>query len=382
MHLADHFDRGVVRGVIAFAKSRPDWQLFGPGWMFPPLDDLSNWHGHGVIARIEDLRTADLLSRSGMPVVDVAGAFPQERIATVRNDDAATGSVVGDYLAGRGLRNFAFFGVTGTVWSELREEGLRRAVGEHAMKLHTFNRPLDWWKTPGESPEVARFVASLPPVTGVLACNDATALKVLSGCRAAGRLVPDEIAVVGVDNEDIVCELALPALTSVELNLEDIGRRAAAELDAAIQRGSAAANEKPEILIPPRRLFERESSRTFPTSDPVVRDALRLMHMRAADASLTTDTLAREVAVSRRSLESRFRRETGETIHHTLVGIRMRLACTMLRETRLKISAIAGQSGFGSESRFFQSFRTRMGMTPGEYRGRNPAHPTSLRNLT
>jgi LacI family transcriptional regulator, galactose operon repressor len=366
MGLADHFDREVVRGVIRFSKNRPGWQLFGHGWMFSPLDDLAHWNGDGVIARVESTGMAELLASLHLPIVDVAGAYLHYGFESIKNDDVATGRLVGKYLTDRGLRNFAFFGVTGADWSHARERGFEESVlgSMSDTGVGSFTRPLTWWKTPGTNAEVADFVADLPRPAGAFACNDATALKVLLACRSVGRMVPDELAVVGVDNEDITCEIAQPALSSVALDLEKIGYQAADRLDLILHgRGAESAHTR----IPPSRLHERVSSRIFPTKDPLVRRALEMIHGRV-DSGISTPDLIEAIPLSRRSLEIRFRRETGKTLHRAIMDARLARACDLLRDTETKIAAVSHESGFQSIQRFFEVFRTHLGVTPGEYR--------------
>ncbi len=369
MELADHYDREIVRGVIRFSKTRSDWQLFGHGWMFSPLDDLPHWNGDGVIARVESREMAELLASLDVSVIDVAGAYVDYGFQSIQNDDEETGRLVGNYLADRGLRNFAFFGVTDVDWSVARERGLSEAVQNavREAKVGSFTRPLSWWKTPGSNAEVADFIADLPVPAGVFACNDATALKVLHACRSVGRGVPDELAVVGVDNEDITCELAQPALSSVALDLERIGYESASRLDLVLRYPSEAPGK---VRIPPDRLYERVSSRIFPTTDPMVRRALELIHGRIA-SGIATPELMEAIPLSRRSLEIRFRRETGKTLHRAIVDARLGRACDLLRDTDAKIAAVAQDSGFQSIQRFFEVFKARFGLTPGEYRRRH-----------
>lgn len=184
--------------------------------------------------------------------------------------------------------------------------------------------------------------------------------------------MPDDVSVVGVDNDDITCALAQPALTSIGMRLEEIGYGAAEHLsilldtppnDGAGERRSVPRHQ----TVPPGRLIERDSSRIFPTTDPFVKRALEFIYS-AADSFTSVPDVARRVALSRRSLELRFKRETGAALQKTITKVRMLRACELLRETNDKITAVASGAGFNSVQRFFELFRLQLGMTPLEYR--------------
>ena len=362
MGLIDYFEHGVARGVVRFARGRPDWDLYGYGWMFQSLGSLERWDGDGLVARIESRKHADQLAARGIPVVDVAGAWGRTGFRQVCNDDAATGALAGRHLRALGLGSYAFCGVGRVGWSLARREAFRAAVAP--LRVAVFEQPLAWWENLRESPRFDDWLRGLRRPVAVFACNDTAGLKTGAACRRLGLEVPADVAILGVDNEDILCELSVPPLSSISLDLERIGWEAAETL-AGFMDGRPARPEP--LLIPPREVVERASTRTVATGDSLVNDALRLIHGSAA-GPLTVGAIIKSVPGSRRSLEKRFRKTLGRSIHQEIIGARIDSARRLLRDTTLTVAAIGAETGFANSQRFYAAFRGVQGITPGAYR--------------
>ena len=277
MGLIDHYEHGVARGVVRFARGRPDWDLYGFGWMFQAMGSLERWDGDGIVARIESRRDADLLAARGIPVVDVAGAWPRPGFRQVSNDDRATGRLAGRHLKTLGRRTFAFCGVARVGWSRARREAFRDEVD--AARLSVFEQSLGWWEKLHRSEPFDRWLAALPRPAAVFACNDTVGLKAAAAARRLGLDVPGDLAILGVDNEDILCELSVPPLSSIALNLERIGWEAAEAL--ALFMDGRSGRAEPSV-VSPREVVERESTRTIATGDALVDRALGAIHGAAA----------------------------------------------------------------------------------------------------
>jgi len=361
MGLIDHYEHGIARGVVRFARGRPDWDLYGYGWMFQSMGSLERWDGDGIIARIESARDADRLAAGGIPVVDVAGAWQRPGFRQVSNDDAATGRLAGRHLASLGRRSMAFCGVSRVGWSRVRREAFRGAV--EAPRLSIFERPLAWWEKLHRSEAFDQWLARLAPPAAVFACNDTVGLKLAATCRRRGLAVPADVAILGVDNEDILCELSVPPLSSISLDLERIGWEAAKALAAFLDGRPAAA----AVAVPPREVVERESTRTVRTGDELVDRALAVIHGEGGPRATVSQILA-SVHCSRRTLEKRFRAALGRGIHEEVVRRRVETARRLLRETNLTVASVAGETGFASAQRFYAAFGRVQGTTPGAYR--------------
>jgi LacI family transcriptional regulator len=370
MELTDFYDHGIARGIVRYAKSRPSWRLYGYGWMFRPLTDLSSWHGDGVISRVETARDADRLASLRLPVVDVAGAFSRPRFRHVTNDDFLTGVEAAAHLKACGFQRFAFLGVSGTRWSEERLRGFLHGLSTvgAGRAVPRFSRSLSWWENPGESPAaLADFLSRLELPAALFACNDTTGLRATELAHRRGIAVPEGLAILGVDNEDILCELASPSLSSIMLDCEAIGFRAAALMDEILD-GSGPA-EGSRTGIPPRDVAERETTRIFSCADEVVSRAVTFIRARAHEGMDVGDVV-RVAAASRRSLEIRFRSAMDRTIHEEIVRTRLARARRLLKDTPLTMDRVATGAGFGALQRFHAAFKRAEGMSPGEWRDR------------
>ena len=372
--LSDAYGRATARGVIRFAKTRGDWKLYGAvrrdfGFQPDEEDVPAERRPDGIIARVESAAEARELAGFGIPVVDVAGAFPFAGSAgttflEANNDDFLTGRRAGEYLRGLGFRNFGFCGVAAVDWSKRRRHGFAEAVGAGNESMQSFERPLDWWKDIGrEEPELRTFLQRLPLPAALFACNDLAGLKVVESCRMSGLAVPDEVAVLGVDDEDLVCELADPSLSSVRLDCEGIGR-AAAELMDQILNGETVERKR---VVAPKEVIERESTRTMAADDELAARALswiRANVMRGIDAG----ELAAAFPVCRRALERRFKAAWGKTPHEAIIGARLERAKRVLAATDLPLDEVARESGFGGLQRFHIAFKKNEGLSPGAWR--------------
>jgi LacI family transcriptional regulator len=362
MGLVDHYEHGIARGVVRFARERPDWDLYGYGWMFQTMGSLERWDGDGIVARIESSRDADLLAERGIPVVDVAGAWMRPGFRQVSNDDVATGRLAGRHLAGLGRRRFAFCGVNRVGWSRARREAFRGAVGN--APLAVFEQSLIWWEKLHRSEHLDRWLTRLPRPAALFACNDTVGLKTATACRRLGLGVPADVAIIGVDNEDILCELCVPPLSSIALDLERIGWEAAQAL-AGIMDGRPG--HAAPVAVPPREVVERESTRAIATGDELVDHALGVIHG-APVSGLSVSRILVAVHCSRRTLEKKFQAALGRSIHQEIIRRRVESARRLLRDTTLTVAAIAAEAGFGNAQRFHAAFRKVQGSTPGAYR--------------
>jgi LacI family transcriptional regulator len=371
MGLTDYYEHGIARGVVRFARGRPDWDLFGSGWMFQAMGSPDRWTGDGIIARVESARDADLLAARRIPVVDVAGAYTRAGFRQVSNDDRATGTLAGRHLVGLGRRAWAFCGVSRVGWSLARREAFRSAVGAvegavegaGAPRLALFEHSLSWWEKTQHSEALQQWLSRLPRPVALFACNDTVGLKAAASCGRAGLDVPGDIAILGVDDEDILCELSSPPLSSIALDLERIGWKAAEALAAQMEGRGASA----PVLVAPREVVERESTRAIATGDDLVDAALAAIH-RAPAPGLTVPGVLAAVPCSRRTLEKRFRSSLGRSIHEEIVRRRVEAARRLLRDTTLTIAAVASEAGFANAQRFYAAFRKEHGTTPGAYR--------------
>jgi LacI family transcriptional regulator len=370
------YGRGILRGLAQYAHVHGPWAFFTqerelhsgiPAW-------LQTWKGHGIIARIEDRRTAQALLRLGVPVVDVLGNMRFEGIPGFDTDADAVARAVADFLLRAGFRNFAYCGYRGIPFSDRREAAFLEQLGRHGHKVHVFSA------LPSEFPDahiqaveqrglgmeasIARWLRKQPRPLALFACNDVRAQQVLNACREHGLNAPEEVAVIGVDNDDVLCNLCEPTLTSVEPDTERIGYEAAALLDRMIrgQRPKAGITQ-----IPPARIVERTSTDVVPIADPVTVQAVRYIRDHVNDGIAVKDVLA-HVGRSRTDLEQRFRRWLKTSVRGEIQRRRMDRVCRLLHETDLNLSRVAEGAGFASAAHLCRVFQLQFRQTPTQYR--------------
>lgn len=367
MGLNDTYEHGITRGVTKYAKSHRNWRLYGYGWMFRPLEALEHWQGEGIIARVESSEDAQRLAALRIPVVDVAGAYLHPAFHQVNNDDELTGRTAGQHLLSCGFKQFAFCGVKSVGWSEKRKSGFLSALGMGVGEVPGFEESLPWWEQLENSQHLNEWLRQLEYPVGVFACNDTAGLKLTDLCRKLGLEVPEAVAILGVDNEDVLCEMAAPTLSSIALDCEAIGYRAASVLDRLLTGAATPQPAEPPIQIPPLQVIARESTRVYTCEDPLVERAVRYIRSHATEPIKVPDVLS-QVAASRRSLEKRFYIHMGHSLHTEIIKARIEYSKALLRNSNQTVSVIAEESGFQTLQRFHAVFKDLVGITPARYR--------------
>ncbi len=361
--------RDILRGVARYVREHEPWALYHephgleasvPQW-------LRRWNGDGIIARIQTRRIAQQLAASGIPVVDVLGVVPELPFPLVLVDNVAVARMAAEHLLERGFRRFGFFGIEGENWSEQRYAGFCAAVAGVQSQVPICRLPRDakgrrsWERAENH---VARWIAALPKPAGVLICSDQRGSLFLEACRRAGVSVPNDIAVVSVDNDEPLCEVCLPPLSSVEPGHLNVGYQAAALLDSMLRGGSAS--RKP-LQLQPLETVTRQSSDTLAVDDPRIGFALRLIRENAP-SGMRIDDIAREVGLSRSVLQRRFRATLHCSIHQEILNVRIRHARELLATTEISLAEVAEQAGFKHQEYLGAVFRARVGKTPAQVR--------------
>jgi LacI family transcriptional regulator len=288
----------------------------------------------------------------------------------VETDDRAVAKLAVDHLIERGLRHFAFCGDSRYTWSRYRQAYFEELVGLAGFECSSFN-PEPSHHLGKEYGAIAQWLAKLPRPRGVMACYDSRAHHVLDVCRNEGIVVPDEVAVIGVDNDELLCRLTSPPLTSVALNSQAIGYLAASLLD----RMMAGETVAPEVhLVEPIGIVCRQSTDVLAIKDPLVARAVRFIHEHACEGINVNDVL-RDIPMSRRVLESRFRKFLERSPHDEIVKVRIRRVKELLCETDLPLYVIAEKTGFEHVEYLSVAFKREEGMWPSAYRAQRPIAP-------
>ncbi|HYO24757.1 MAG TPA: XylR family transcriptional regulator [Lacipirellulaceae bacterium] len=368
------YGRGLLRGIVRYARLHGPWRFYlTPGDFAQALPQMHQWGGTGIIARIETAEVARAILAAKLPTIalDVSQSVPLKApgiagFSEIASDSKSAAALAAEHLLDRGYKHYAYVGEPDRLWSQNREVGFRERLSQagHDPLVYVPPRTVADRHWEREQVLLATWLAELPKPVGILACNDDRGRQVLDACRAAGVSVPLEAGVVGVDNDALLCELADPPLSSVALNAETGGYRAAALLDRMMK----GRIRKPQrLLVEPTNVVERRSTQASAVDDPDVAAALEFIHHHAADP-IGVDDVVNHLEMSRRALELRFRDAVGRTPHDELQRVRLNRAQRLLLETDLPIPKVALAAGYRSGSYLAQVFQKQVGRTPAQYR--------------
>lgn len=341
------------RGVARFAHEH-NWFVTIEDRAMPPKD----WDGDGVMVTLGTNHQALFKAvcryrRRGIPVVDLTNARPELKLPRVRGDNDAIARLAAEHLKAHGLTSAAWYSTNrGNVQSQ-RLAGFERHFGSKVIRLT------------GLAPdELAERLAAIQKPLGVFTYSDYDATKVLNACRRAGIGVPDEVAIVGVDDNRLLCENQCVPITSVRHDHERIGYEGAAQLER-LMNGSDP--EPLEILIPPLGIATRKSTDVFAAADPLVHAAYAMMASEIGNRIPVT-ALAATLHVGIDTLEAAFRRETGHSIKREMMRMRLEKAVQLLKTTDLKLESVASETGFCNAAHLSNELRAKTGRKASEFR--------------
>jgi len=375
---ARSYGRSLLRGIVRYARLHGPWAFYiTPGDLQQSLPKMGRWGATGIIARIESPQVAKTVLSTGLPLIaldltaeQLTSGHPLSDTCEISPDSYLAGRMAAEHLLERGLRQFAFAGVAEEVlWSSRRGEGFRVRLAEAGFSCHEYRlrEPTQNRHWGMELAHLSKWLRGLPKPIGLLACDDDRGREVLEACRAAELLVPEDVAVVGVDNDELLCDLSDPPLSSVALNAERGGYEAAALLDGLM---SGRVHGTHRILVAPTWVVTRRSTDILALEDRVVATALRFIHENAR-RPITVKDLARKAELSRRTLELRFRKVAGRSIHEEIERVRLERAKRLLLETMIPLPQVAEASGFSNASYLIRVFHRQIGVPPAQYRARN-----------
>ena len=376
------YGRGLLRGVASYLHAHPDWSVYlqSRSPEDPPPPWLEGWDGHGIIARVESRTLEQAIRRTGLPVIDVRGAFDLE-MPLVETNEHSTCRLAFEHLRSRGFRNLAFCGFAGANYSERRLRYFRELASAPEFSFESYESPISG-QTGSElmlssreqlamfsANSLTRWLQELPKPVGLFACNDVCGQQVLNACREAGLAVPEQIAVLGVDNDTVHCELSEPPLSSIQLNAERIGSVAASLLDDLMEGGRQPSAK---TFIDAVQIVVRQSTDIVAVDDDVVARAVRFIRQNASDAIGVSDVV-RAAGVSRRQLERRFQQHLQRTPNDEIQRVRIRRIKELLTGTDLSLSEIAANIGFDHPEYLSTLFKKAVGITPIAFRRQQKA---------
>lgn len=371
--------RNVCEGIAAFAREHPEWNLVMYEDGLPSKAELNACHG--FLWCVSDAKTAAELTASRRPVIDLIsdGKFPGT--VSVGADHEACGRMAAEHFLSRHFTHFAFLGWQGLNFSGARESSFAAALASHSyacavystgsMSMSRFvNESVQRERLvlPPDEKEIVAWLGRLPKPVGVFCANDLRAWQLSAICRQYGIAVPDEVAILGADNDSVPCFFSSAPLSSVDTNTRETGYRAAVLLDDLMTGRRTAAEGG--LLVPPCEVVARESTAVDPVEPPWLASALAFIRANV-DRPLSAEEVVRQTGKSYATVENAFRRELGTSVQKEIMRIRLERAEHYLRTTSMPLAQIAARCGFATQQYFNLRFRRVHGVTPGEWRQRS-----------
>jgi LacI family transcriptional regulator len=367
------YDRLIIGGIARYVREHEPWSLYVEEDPLQRLPDLARWRGQGIIANFDDRRVARALRNLGVPRVGVGGGYGwydvDSGIPYVYTDNHVIGRLGAEHLLACGFEHLAFYGYPKTPtsgWSEERAIAFTQACAAAGRECRVFSGRHGTARRWRElQRELTGWIAGLPKPVGLMACNDVRARHVLEACRSLGLRVPIDVAVLGVDNDEMICELTDPPLSSIDQSARRIGYEAAAMLARLMRRPPELVDGR--VVVPPIGVIGRASTDTMATrEEAVVTVLVRLRDdpWRKPDVA----ALAAEACVSRSTLEQRFRAVVGRSIHEEFVRQRVVALRRLIAGTELPLKMIAVRARFPSVQYMTTFLQRHTGLTPARLR--------------
>jgi LacI family transcriptional regulator len=394
VELAVGYREAVVRGLWRFLQTRPLWEHQGCELHVGELNALRNWKPDGIVAGLYDINLGRALKRLNAPIVDVYNCVELTGVVQVGIDDVAVGDMAAKYLLSLGLKNLALVGDYSTRYALERRDAFLRILHAEDLKCYQWDPtekhrpPVEHLRRGGTSASspgshtfsatawsssfrrqwgdaVSQWITDLPKPVGIFALNDDWATMIVDQCNHQSIAVPEQVAILGVDNAELLCQMGRPPLSSIETPAEKVGWEAGVALEKLMEGKPVSSRQ----LLQPVRVVERQSTNILAIDDPDVTAAIRFIQ-----ANVHRGIGVREVLMTvpsrRRTLEMSFRKSVGRSILDEIQRLRVERAKMLLSSTDLKLSVVAQRSGFRSASRLCRMFRQVSGETPAHFRRR------------
>jgi LacI family transcriptional regulator len=375
-----HYGRELLLGIGDYIRAHEPWSIYisERGHTDPDPPWLKDWDGDGIITRSVDLKLCRAAKARGIPVVNVRYLFAKPEFPAVFPEQRLIGERTAAHLIERGFHHFGYVGLEGKGWEAIRRKFFVQALRDQGLSQVDILllTPDSQWEVQQE--RLADWLLSLPKPVGIMASNDSQGVALLDACRRVKFKVPEDVAVVGVDNDPVLCSLANPPLSSLEQNVRDIGYHAALLLDR-MMRGKKV--EARNYYLEPGHVVTRESSDILAIQDEAIARAVRYIRENS-DKSIKVNDVVSASGISRRSLELKFIEHIGITPLEEIHRIQLDRIKQLLIDTDMSIAELARQTGFRYQEYFARFFKQRTGLTPTKFRRMDRNRKSSLTRST
>jgi len=367
----------LLKGIMDYSKKHEPWVLC----RMPPafrqqygiegiLSWAKKWKADAIIAQFDSVDNVDLFRENG--IVALAQDY-KSRFSTIPNitsDYKLTGKMVADFFLQRGFKNFAFFGYKNACWSQERCEGFKDEITKFGFQKNFYafhNQKLEelWYY---KQHPVSKWLKSLPKPIALMACDDTQGQIITEICKICNLRIPEDIAVMGVDDDEMTCDLSDPSLSSVLLDVEKGGYDSAELIDKMVK--SQNFDDYRDIFISTSYIVQRQSTNVYPIQDKEIAKALKFIDECTLE-KINVEDVVRQVALSRRLLEIRFKEFTKMSVYQYIMKKRMDRFAQLLLESNMPVTEVAAQIGITDMKNLSRQFKTIEGCSPLEYRKRH-----------
>lgn len=365
---ASEYDRRLLRGLVKYSKEHGSWLFYRmPSHLRENLDSgravidwARKWKADAIVGRWR-WEDPEMLSSLNIPVVLQNYSSRSRKFSNLTGDYIGTGVIAAKFFYDRRYKDFAYFGVKDVVWSEERLQGYSEEISRQGGRLHT----LMVKETYGERERIMDWVKSLPKPVALFACDDEYALFLSEACKVENISMPEEVALLGVDNDELLCEISDPQISSIELNVEQGGYRLGEMLEKQFEAKDIWSFN---IVISPGEIVQRNSTKKHNIKDGEVEKLVKFIDENF-DQNYSTEQILSQVPLSRRSIEIRFKKEMeSTTIYKYITSKRMEKLANLLATTNLSMVEMADLCGITDYPNIARSFRKFYSCTPKEYR--------------
>jgi LacI family transcriptional regulator len=366
------FGRELILGIARYSKLCGPWSFYKePIDLKSSIPHLTSWKPDGIIIR-DSLITKELLNLKIPTILAIHDSSYPKNLPVIKTDSESIAKFASEHLIEKGFKNLAFFGFENYDWLKERRFYFTHFNSEAGYKTHIY-RPRkrikkNEWEN--EQQDVSNWVAALPKPVGIFACNDDHGQHVLEVCKLINLRVPEEVAVIGVDNDPIICDISDPPLTSIAMNVESAGYEAAKLLDDMIDKKKTPGKQ---IMVSPSHVVQRQSTDILAVNDVNVSKAIQFIKKNAKNRILVKDVV-NATSINRRALERRFKKNFHRSIYDEIQNVRVELIAKYLIETDLPISQVSSLFNFTDAEHISRYFKRKKGIDLREFRKLHQSH--------
>jgi LacI family transcriptional regulator len=365
------FGRQLIMGIAHYSRLNGPWSFYKePVDLKSSIPHLTNWKPDGIIMR-DSLITKELLKLKIPTILAIHDSKYPKDLPVIKTDSYSIAKMASDHLLEKGLKNFAFCGFNNYDWSKERGFYFKQFLHEAGFKTHIYIPPKnlknDW---EGEQHHVSEWIKVLPKPIGIFTCNDDRGQHILEVCKMINLKVPEDVAVIGVDNDPMICDIGDPPLTSIALNVESAGYAAAKLMDQLINKKKITGKQ---IMVTPSHIVQRQSTDILAVDNAEVALAIHYIKKNAKNKIFVRDVV-KITNLSRRTLEKQFRKTIHRSIYDEIRLVRIEWISKLLIETDLTISQITSLFNFTDVEHISRYFKKEKGIGLRQFRKIHQPH--------